>query len=162
MFVGLAQCTELDLSKNIIHTIQIKAWQGLDSLSTLKLDGNKLVSIGPNVFNGLDSLSILKLGENELVSLGNNAFNGLTALKELDLQITSLTTLPWIAFGTEHGSHLKVGLHAVPLVCNASLCWVKQERWLRDDSLDAVVCHDTDIGWDEETSTCAHFGLYDL
>ncbi|XP_010006563.1 PREDICTED: leucine-rich repeat transmembrane protein FLRT1-like, partial [Chaetura pelagica] len=142
---------ELRLDDNRIHTIPIKAFQGLSALRRLVLDGNLLANqrMADDTFSGLFNLSELSLGRNSLaspplnlppnrlrrLSLAANSISHvppgslakMSSLERLDLSDNNLTTLPRGLFdGLGRLSHL--GLRNNPWFCGCNLAWLRD--WL--------------------------------
>ena len=114
IFSHLSQCTHLDLSRNQITDIEPGAFNGLISVRRIDLGHNRMKMI-------------LGLSQNSLTILPTDELNRLQSLKELELSYNRLTTLPADVF-----SHiprpLELAVHNNPLICDAALCWLKQEE----------------------------------
>jgi len=115
---SLPHLLDLDLSDNIMTTIEVQAFLGLGSLVTLRLARNHLKIIPVGVFAGLPKLKLLdissneilvfldftfrdltslqsiKAADNDLVFISHQAFTGLTSLQELHLDGCNLTAVP--------------------------------------------------------------------
>ncbi len=130
-FSELGELVYLSLFVNLIHTIHPDMWLGLNSLRTLWLEFNNITHIPPRGFSNLPMLNKLGLGRNlELKRLPMNVF---------DPQY----------FEDGHPKDLTLGLSYVSLVCDESLCWLKEGEeggwihWLymsRPDCLDTIGC----------------------
>ncbi|XP_033927724.1 leucine-rich repeat transmembrane protein FLRT1-like, partial [Melopsittacus undulatus] len=143
---------ELRLDDNRIHTIPLRAFEGLPALRRLVLDGNLLANqrMADDTFSRLGNLSELSLGRNALaappanlprarlrrLSLAANAINHvppgalarMAALERLDLSDNNLTTLPRGLFD-DLGSLSHLGLRNNPWFCGCNLRWLRD--WLR-------------------------------
>ncbi|XP_040437400.1 LOW QUALITY PROTEIN: leucine-rich repeat transmembrane protein FLRT1-like [Falco naumanni] len=143
---------ELRLDDNRIHTIPLRAFEGLPALRRLVLDGNLLANqrMADDTFSRLGNLSELSLGRNALaappanlprarlrrLSLAANAISHVPAgalarmrsLERLDLSDNNLTTLPRGLFD-DLGSLSHLGLRNNPWFCGCNLAWLRD--WLR-------------------------------
>ncbi|XP_010571131.1 PREDICTED: stress-induced-phosphoprotein 1, partial [Haliaeetus leucocephalus] len=143
---------ELRLDDNRIHTIPLRAFEGLPALRRLVLDGNLLANqrMADDTFSRLVNLSELSLGRNALaappanlprarlrrLSLAANAISHVPAgalarmrsLERLDLSDNNLTTLPRGLFD-DLGSLSHLGLRNNPWFCGCNLAWLRD--WLR-------------------------------
>ncbi|XP_061299163.1 leucine-rich repeat transmembrane protein FLRT1, partial [Pezoporus flaviventris] len=143
---------ELRLDDNRIHTIPLRAFEGLPALRRLVLDGNLLANqrMADDTFSRLGNLSELSLGRNALaappanlprarlrrLSLAAHAINHvpagslarMRALERLDLSDNNLTTLPRGLFD-DLGSLSHLGLRNNPWFCGCNLAWLRD--WLR-------------------------------
>uniref|UniRef100_A0A8C5ICY3 Fibronectin leucine rich transmembrane protein 1 n=1 Tax=Junco hyemalis TaxID=40217 RepID=A0A8C5ICY3_JUNHY len=143
---------ELRLDDNRIHTIPLRAFEGLPALRRLVLDGNLLANqrMADDTFSRLGNLSELSLGRNALaappanlprarlrrLSLAANAISHvpagalarMRALERLDLSDNNLTTLPRGLFD-DLGSLSHLGLRNNPWFCGCNLAWLRD--WLR-------------------------------
>ncbi|KAM6948164.1 leucine-rich repeat and immunoglobulin-like domain-containing nogo receptor-interacting protein 3 isoform 1-T2 [Aplochiton taeniatus] len=108
---------EVDLSENLIATLEPNTFANLQSLKVLKLRGNhlKLVPMGAfaklsnltsldlsenkmvilldYTFQDLKSLKHLEVGDNDLVYISHKAFSGLLGLEELTIERCNLTSI---------------------------------------------------------------------
>ncbi len=126
-FSHLSVCEYLDLSGNKIHTIESGAWDGLLSLRKLYLNSNELEILRPGMWSHLNNCTFLDLSDNKIHAIQSGTFqDGLSSLETLWLYGNELTTLQWTVFGKEHPEQLELHLFGNPLVCNSSLCWIKQ------------------------------------
>uniref|UniRef100_A0A3Q0SNK9 Ig-like domain-containing protein n=1 Tax=Amphilophus citrinellus TaxID=61819 RepID=A0A3Q0SNK9_AMPCI len=80
---------EVDLSENLIATLEPNAFSTLQSLKVLKLRGNQLKLVPMGAFAKLGNLTSLDLSENKMVILLDYTFQDLRSLKHLELQAFS-------------------------------------------------------------------------
>ena len=114
------------ITGTMITELRANIFAHLSKLSRLELDDNQISVIEPGAFNGLVELKKLSLGKNKLESLEPGTFSGLSSLIYLNLMHNDLTTITSTAFeGLPRPFELH--LHGNPLVCNSSLCWLKEE-----------------------------------
>lgn len=86
VFSNLKQLVSLDLSYNIIETLDRRLFSSLINLESLYLNNNHLKTLEGNIFSDLMNLKKLDLYYNKLEALNVNSFVGLeNNLKELDL-----------------------------------------------------------------------------
>ncbi|CAB1326629.1 unnamed protein product [Coregonus sp. 'balchen'] len=78
---------EVDLSENLIATLEPKAFANLQSLRVLRLRGNQLKLVPMGAFAKLVNLTTLDLSENKL------AFSGLLGLEDLTIERCNLTSI---------------------------------------------------------------------
>ena len=84
----------LDLSENILKSIETDALGGLASLTTLDLSDNKMSTLQSDTFSDLIRLSNLNMHENMLSSLPNNIFSHQQRLSKLNLASNLLRDFP--------------------------------------------------------------------
>uniref|UniRef100_A0A3Q1H1A8 Leucine-rich repeat and immunoglobulin-like domain-containing nogo receptor-interacting protein 3 n=1 Tax=Acanthochromis polyacanthus TaxID=80966 RepID=A0A3Q1H1A8_9TELE len=75
---------EVDLSENLIATLEPNAFSTLQSLKVLKLRGNQLKLVPMGAFAKLGNLTSLDLSENKMVILLDYTFQDLRNLKHLE------------------------------------------------------------------------------
>ncbi|KAM6289117.1 LOW QUALITY PROTEIN: stress-induced-phosphoprotein 1 [Aegotheles albertisi] len=145
---------ELRLDDNRIHTLPLRAFEGLPALRRLVLDGNLLANprMADDSFSRLPNLRELSLGRNALaappanlprarlrrLSLAANAITSvpagalarMAALERLDLDDNNLTTLPRGLFD-DLGSLSHLGLRNNPWFCGCNLAWLRDWVALR-------------------------------
>jgi Leucine-rich repeat (LRR) protein len=98
--LGVEQCSEplpvqvLDLSHNLIGSVQSQDLAKISGLRKLNLSNNRLTIIGDNVLQSLANLDELNLANNELAALPPAAFDQSGKLEMLHLQNNTLTLLP--------------------------------------------------------------------
>ncbi len=76
---------ELDLSENLISTLEPNAFASLQALRTLRLRGNQLKLVPMGAFARLANLTALDLSENKIVILLDYTFQDLHSLKNLEV-----------------------------------------------------------------------------
>ena len=119
-------------SINRISAINPESFVNLSSCVILNLAANSLTGIKPESFTGLTHLERLNLVHNEITAIEPRAFAGLTSLVELALNTNQLTTLsqdvfdPRLYMEERDQQGVYLGLSKNPLVCDSSLCWVKE------------------------------------
>ncbi|XP_066287687.1 insulin-like growth factor-binding protein complex acid labile subunit [Branchiostoma lanceolatum] len=87
LFVRLKNLQVLRLSQCWMSSIEMGAFEGLESLKELHLSGNKLTALDPHVLSPVyESLEVLNLGNNLNFQLQPGHFRNLTLLKILALQ----------------------------------------------------------------------------
>ncbi|CAJ1081637.1 toll-like receptor 13 [Xyrichtys novacula] len=97
MFQLCTNLTQLDLSKNLIQTIQDEAFRPLKGLRILILHHNRIPSV-PSATRNLPGLSELDLSSNNITSFGCQDFANQTKLRELSLYQNSVPALTDCAF----------------------------------------------------------------
>ncbi|XP_039262601.2 slit homolog 1 protein-like isoform X2 [Styela clava] len=100
---------KLDLSNNLIATLQDNIFANFTRLSTLLLAYNKLRCLPPRGFSGLKNLRILSLHSNEISTVQHGTFDDLIAL-----------------------SH--AGFGSNPWYCDCNLAWFNE--WINKDYLE--------------------------
>ena len=83
LFHHLSQLGSLDLSMNVIDTLESLCFQGLTSLSRLNLSHNSLSNLQSATFYHLGSLQLMDLSFNKLKEVVNGTFFGLNNLTTL-------------------------------------------------------------------------------
>lgn len=76
---------EVDLSENLIATLEPNAFATLQNLKVLKLRGNQLKLVPMGAFAKLGNLTSLDLSENKIVILLDYTFQDLRSLKHLEV-----------------------------------------------------------------------------
>ena len=92
-FKGPLSLQNLDLSKNILTSLQLKTFSGLRALIELHLTSNKLSNIENGAFGGLNRLRVLHLENNLLTSLNSSWLQELSSLRFLYLSNNRLREL---------------------------------------------------------------------
>jgi Leucine-rich repeat (LRR) protein len=93
MRAKLSNLVKLDLSNNLISSIELNTFKYLQQLETLDLSNNKLVYLSNAVFSGLKNLKNLILKSNLISNLIAAQFNSLPMLQFLDLSSNKITNL---------------------------------------------------------------------
>ncbi|XP_039671670.1 leucine-rich repeat and immunoglobulin-like domain-containing nogo receptor-interacting protein 3 isoform X2 [Perca fluviatilis] len=89
---------EVDLSENLIATLEPNAFATLQSLKVLKLRGNQLKLVPLGAFAKLGNLTSLDLSENKMVILLDYTFQDLRSLKHLEVGDNDLVYISHKAF----------------------------------------------------------------
>ncbi|CRK94408.1 CLUMA_CG007915, isoform A [Clunio marinus] len=97
-FIGLSNLEKLDLSGNLIETLEDDVFKDLTSLGTLELSNNKIENINERSFNGLKRLKFLYLAGNKLNKLNNDTFGQLSSLTHLRLMRNSIKQIEQNSF----------------------------------------------------------------
>ena len=98
-FSHLTGCITLDLSNNVINTVQDGAMIGLNNLRRLDLSYNRLRILNENMWDGLLSLVGLYLYGNIIEAIPSGCFRTLTHLETLSLngnQLTEVRGYMWL------------------------------------------------------------------
>eukprot|EP00117_Sycon_ciliatum_P020763 scpid2291/ scgid18403/ Thrombospondin-3 len=120
-FMPAASLHTLDLSYNLITSLDASAFLGAGELTNLYLNHNQLHSIHAQAFTGLPRLKTLHLHGNRLVTLPQGLFPGVIDLSELRLDGNRLSTLP-----EEYNNISASALHLYnnPWECTCSIFWL--------------------------------------
>ena len=78
---------DVDLSENLITTLEPNAFASLQALRTLRLRGNQLKLVPMGAFARLANLTALDLSENKIVILLDYTFQDLRSLKHLEVSV---------------------------------------------------------------------------
>ena len=97
-FAYLSECILLELTANMIFTLQPGAFVGLIKLRNLNLYHNKITGISSKVFRGLQSLHVLDLSDNLLMTLEANVFLEMPELRTLNLANNKIMDIIQSAF----------------------------------------------------------------
>ncbi len=92
-FGTLPNCTDVDVSYNMIESVSVEAFNGLPSLSRVFLSHNKITHLDIGVFSSLPSLLIIDVKNNFITSLDPGLFNGPEKLLGIWLSYNKITTL---------------------------------------------------------------------
>ena len=92
-FVTLTDLQFLDISKGLLRTIELGAFNGLTKLKKLDIGYNEISEIIPGTFQNMNSLEYLDLRKNLLLHLDSGVFSGLNELKEIYLDRNKLQNL---------------------------------------------------------------------
>ncbi len=148
-FNASTQCIYLALGWNEIVDIEIDSFYGLGATEKLFLHDNKLNKLMKGMFNGLPSLQILALFNNYIKTIDPGALAAMPALREVTLGGNALKMLSMNIFSDDpskakHPENMKMTLNDNPLICNCSLCEVKQaeeDGWLTWWGGDSYACY---------------------
>lgn len=83
----------IDLSHNLISTIEGGAFSSLDKLRILRLSHNRLSRFNSDVFQGADNLQYLDLSENFIAEFPTVALNAFLSLRYLNLSSNLIQSL---------------------------------------------------------------------
>ena len=136
-FNGLSALKILSVSKNRLTVLTSGMLLGLgSSLEELFLTYNAIDSIEDGTFASLNKLRTLMLYGNDLEQLSPGTLTGLASLETLNIEGNRLTSLSAAAFGhlprpltlaLYDGMPNMTSSHNA-LLCDARLCWLKQEE----------------------------------
>ncbi|EDW74921.2 uncharacterized protein Dwil_GK15934 [Drosophila willistoni] len=84
----------LNLSRNLVSSLNKHAFKGLTNLMVLDLSYNRIETVHPTAFGDLASLVDLDLTNNNIVSLEDNCFKGLLTLEILVFRNNRLLDVP--------------------------------------------------------------------
>lgn len=90
--------TTLDLSNNLLQTIDARTFIDFKTLTTLFLQWNQISFIHPDAFEGLDNLQSLYLTGNSLQNIASSIFAPIWNLHYLDLSSNNFGTLQQYMF----------------------------------------------------------------
>ncbi|RZF33839.1 hypothetical protein LSTR_LSTR008962 [Laodelphax striatellus] len=94
LITSLNYLQEVDLSHNLLKTLEEFDFGRLPRLRVLKLDHNELDTISETAFHNSTQLQVIDLAGNKLERLGERTFQGLGRLQLLNLRDNFLTELP--------------------------------------------------------------------
>lgn len=114
-FLGLQSLVTLSLARNRLKIFPAGAFSGLLSLRSLDISHNEILVFLDSTFGDLSALRSLKAAGNDLVFVSRQAFAGLTSLRELRLDACNLTAIPTEAFA-QLGGLRRFHLHCLTLV----------------------------------------------
>jgi Leucine-rich repeat (LRR) protein/energy-coupling factor transporter ATP-binding protein EcfA2 len=92
-FKGLEDLEIIDLSGNILKSIDEHAFNNFPNLAKIYLSNNKIKSIHGDAFKDLNDLREIKLSQNEIESIDEHAFNNLPNLAEIDLSNNKIKSI---------------------------------------------------------------------
>ena len=157
-FVNVTDLFSIYLEFNDIWAIDDYAFAGVPHVYRIELELNSLQVIREHMFAGLTNLRILNLYWNDIHTVEPGSFRDTTNLGQLALSRNSLQTLPESMF-VNHTQRLQstiyqFGFNNNPLVCNQSICWVKEAEgvWITVHNYHVTYCSApaalTGIRWD--------------
>ncbi|XP_064849222.1 leucine-rich repeat and immunoglobulin-like domain-containing nogo receptor-interacting protein 3 [Oncorhynchus masou masou] len=92
-FSNLQSLRVLQLRGNQLKLVPMGAFAKLGNLTTLDLSENKMVILLDYTFQDLRSLRHLEVGDNDLVYISHKAFSGLVGLEDLTIEHCNLTSI---------------------------------------------------------------------
>uniref|UniRef100_A0A1B0CYU3 Uncharacterized protein n=1 Tax=Phlebotomus papatasi TaxID=29031 RepID=A0A1B0CYU3_PHLPP len=100
LFHDLPRLKTIDVSRNGINWIHLRAMARLPQLQVLQLSGNRITDAGMvgRAIKDLSNLEVLKLDSNRITTLGEGSFVDLPSLKELHLNSNAITEIHHGAF----------------------------------------------------------------
>ncbi|XP_043917832.1 leucine-rich repeat and immunoglobulin-like domain-containing nogo receptor-interacting protein 2 [Protopterus annectens] len=101
-FNNLNNLRYLGLKSNRLKLIQLGVFAGLSNLTKLDISENKIVILLDYMFQDLHNLRSLEVGDNDLVYISHRAFSGLLSLQHLTLEKCNLTVVPTDALSRLH------------------------------------------------------------
>ncbi|KAF8767180.1 nyctalopin-like isoform X2 [Argiope bruennichi] len=161
-FMSLQVLNSLDLERNLISTIHIHAFQGIeDSLEWLKLGVNRLEEIPSQSLRNLSRLrqldlrgnNISKVREDDFTPYGKNlkfiylqnnwlttvdpiAFVSLDSLEWLHLQSNQLNTFPYETYTPILNTLQVFDIHDNPIHCDCKIAWLRD--WVQNKGASVV------------------------
>ncbi len=94
LIAGLESLQEIDLSGNVLKTLDEFDFGRLPRLRILRLNDNEIEIISETAFHNSTQLQILDLSDNNLEKIGERTFQGLNRIEKLNLSNNSLSELP--------------------------------------------------------------------
>lgn len=94
----IAQLKSLDLSENVLVSLEPKSFSALGQLQELYLETCSLQSVHEQAFSDLTNLNLLSLSYNDLIDVPTNSFTTLSSLKRLILDSNHIQLLRANAF----------------------------------------------------------------
>ena len=96
--VNSSKLTYLDISGNMIRSLDSSVFRKQGQLETLILSGNMLQSLGPDLFTDCTNLRSLNLSGNNVSEINASSFRGLEHLEHLDLSNNNIEELNPLVF----------------------------------------------------------------
>ena len=127
-FSHLGQCKYLGMGLNDFTIITPGAFDGLHKIQVMHLGDGKLTELNSGMFEGAESVQDLWLDNNDIATIDEDTFINLKNLTRLHLYINNLMILPQQIFN----GPLELLIDNNPLICDAALCWLKQEELNRN------------------------------
>lgn len=97
-FNELYHLKALYLNNNKISLLREETFLGLNSLKELYLNKNHLANLSSEIFTHLHNLELLDISQNKITFIDDNAFFGLKSLKTLLLRHNELSAIPSASF----------------------------------------------------------------
>lgn len=94
LITGLEFLQHIDLSGNVLKTLEEFEFGRLPRLRILNLNNNDIEIISETAFHNSTQLQILDLSNNKVEKIGERTFQGLNCIKNLNLMNNSLAELP--------------------------------------------------------------------
>lgn len=133
-FRNLQQLTALTLERNMVSSVDTKAFAGLNgSLSSLSLLNNKIEEYPTEAIRPLTQLRVLDMGFNRMRNIPTDAFGGNMLLTLLALDGNPLSTLSEDAFFHLNSTLRGLSIGGSTLVCDCKLRWIVQ--WVKQYDL---------------------------
>jgi len=129
---SLRSARYLDLSANLLTTVDPGAFRQLSDLRRLDLSRNQLTRLQSDFALHLSAVERLNLSRNSISSVESTSLTGLTRLRHLDLSRNRIQVLPY-ELETVLAPVEKFDLSENPLYCNCELAWLC--RWLGSSAL---------------------------
>ncbi|PAA85425.1 hypothetical protein BOX15_Mlig016971g3 [Macrostomum lignano] len=119
----LKNLQSIDLSNNLIATIEPDSFRENSNLEVLNLSGNKLRSLDPRMLSGLDKLKILQMSNNHLSCLNSDTFQETPNITVLSVSQNQIRCVMEGTFDTlQNLTSLHLDLN--PLHCNCHMKWL--------------------------------------
>lgn len=94
LIAGLEYLQEIDLSGNVLKTLDEFDYGRLHRLRVIRLNDNEIEMISETAFHNSTQLQIIDLSNNNVEKIGERTFQGLNRIEKLNLKNNSLTELP--------------------------------------------------------------------
>ncbi len=127
-FRNLSNLNIINMRNNMISSIDDYSFTSVPSVTYIHLKMNHLSVIRRGMFSGLPVLQTVRLEKNRIHTVQPGCFKDNIALAYLQLGHNAIKVLPQSMFDLEihppalHLFHMENN----PLVCNRSMCWVRQ------------------------------------
>lgn len=94
LIIGLEYLQEIDLSGNVLKTLDEFDFGRLPRLKILKLNDNDIEIVSETAFHNSTQLQVIDLSNNNVEKIGERTFQGLNRIERLNLKNNSLSELP--------------------------------------------------------------------
>ncbi|GIY54371.1 leucine-rich repeats and immunoglobulin-like domains protein 3 [Caerostris darwini] len=129
-FGNLRQLTALTLERNMVSSVDPRAFNGLNgTLSSLSLLNNKIEEFPTQAVKGLQQLRVLDMGFNRMKTIPEDAFTGNPLLTLLALDGNPLNTLSESSFYHLNSTLRGLSVGGSTLVCDCKLRWIVE--WVK-------------------------------